>query len=110
MPAYPPEQFRLLEHERAEIQALSQLIAEKSVSLGERHIWSLSNLERGNATLAAWHSWAGEDGYGIRTHAEIDELSRRLRVVIRRISERARRVLSKRIRKNPHEARKANAA
>lgn len=100
----------LLEHEKAEIETLSKLIAEKSADLGERHVWSLRNLERGNATMSAWHSWVGDDGHGIRTHAEIDELSRRLRHVIRRISERARRVLSKRIRKNPHEARKAKAA
>jgi hypothetical protein len=109
MPAYPPEQFILMEHEKAEIESLCQLIAEKSADLGNRHVWSLRNLERGNATLAAWHSWA-EHGYGVRTQAEIDELSKRLRIVIRRISNRAHRILSKRIRKNPHDARRAKAA
>ena len=110
MPAYPPEQFILLEHEKAEIEALSRLIHEKSAELGRRHVYSLQNLQRGNATLAAWHTWAGESGYGTTTHAEIDELSKRLRNVIRRISSRAKRILSKRIRKNPHDTRRAQAA
>lgn len=110
MPTYPPERFTLLEHEQAEIETLSRLIAEKSAEIGSSHVFSLKQLQRGNATMHAWESWCGAGGYGTRNHAELDALSRRLRQVVSRISNRARGILSKRIRKNPHEARKAKNA
>lgn len=110
MPTYPPEQFKLREDEVALFEALQGLMQAKIQELAGNHIFSLSQLQRGNATLAAFESWCGNDGYGMRRHRELIELSKRLLMAVNKARNRARRVLSKRIRKNPHDTRKAKAA
>ncbi len=98
MSSYPREQFRLRDDEAELIKALANLIGRKSAELAEQHIFCLQKLEKGNATMSAFESWCGPDGYALRNHAEMDELSRRLRMTVNKARNRARRILSKRVR------------
>lgn len=102
MPSYPQEHFVLREDEILLFQSLETLMREKLQDLAAHHIYSLQQLQRGNATMAAFESWCGDSsGYGTGQHRQLDELSRRLRMAVNKARNRARRVLSKRIRKRP---------
>lgn len=109
MPKYPLEQFALREDEEALFEVLSKLMQAKIEELASHHTFSLRQLEKGNATMHAFENWCGEDGWGMRTHNDLDELSRRLRQAVNKARRRAQRVLIKRVRKNPHDTRRTKA-
>lgn len=90
MKAYPDKRFTLTEGERIRINALGESLRKVSTDLPGHMIFSLTQCERGNATMHAFDSWCGRELTSIL--AELDE-------AFRKPQARARRILRKRIAK-----------
>lgn len=99
--------FEITAAERARIEAVSSALAAAASEIGGNFIHSLRSCEPGNANAHAWHQWCGSNGYAKTQRKEIDALLAELDEAFEKPRQRARRILSKRIRKPRKEGRAA---
>lgn len=104
MKAYPEKAFRLTEGERVRITALGECLRKVAADLPHHMIFSLTQCERGNATIHAFDCWCGREGYASRTRRDLSAILAELDEAFNKPRERARRILRKRVRKQPQRA------
>lgn len=104
MKAYPEKAFRLTEGERVRITALGECLRKVSADLPGNMIFSLTQCERGNATMHAFDGWCGREGYASRSRRDLAAILAELDEAFSKPRDRARRILRKRIRKQRPQA------